>query len=172
MTEATPEERHKVTVQRYVEEGYNEKELSVLRDTMTDDVVVHGLVGADGPVRGRDAYAEWASRLVTAFPDTRAEIDELVATGDRVAARWTVTATHRNEFAGVPATGESFEVTGLALFRMEDGRIAEKWYRQDDLGLLVQLGVVDAAATSPGTSPRRPANDSETARRTDRSDEP
>lgn len=173
MAGTTPEEQYKVTVQRYVEEGYNEKELSVLQDTMAADVVVHGLVGTDGPVRGRDAYAEWATRLVTAFPDTHADIEDLVASDDRVVARLTVTGTQRNEFAGVPATGKSFQVTGLALFRMENGRIAETWYRQDDLGLMVQLGVVDAAVASPGGSNSPPpSSESEAAGRTDRSDGP
>jgi len=68
----------------------------------------------------------------------------VVATDDRVMARWTIAGTHEGELFGIEPTGESIEVEGLALFRMEDGRIAEKRYRQDDLGMLEDLGLIEA----------------------------
>lgn len=63
--------------------------------------------------------------------------------GDRAAARWTFTGTHENDFFDLPATNRSFEIIGLALFRMENGKIAEKRYQQNDLGMLQQLGIIE-----------------------------
>jgi steroid delta-isomerase-like uncharacterized protein len=144
MSESTTERDHETVVRRYVEEGYNEKDPAVLRETMTEDVVVHGLFGADGPVEGIEAYGEYAATLMGAFPDVVGEIHEVVATDDRVMARWTIAGTHEGELFGIEPTGEPIEVEGLALFRMEDGRIAEKRYRQDDLGMLEDLGLIEA----------------------------
>lgn len=143
MSESTTERDHEATVRRYIEEGYNEKDPAALRETMTEDVVVHGLLGTDGPVEGIEAYGEYAATLMGAFPDVTGEIHEMIVSGDRVTARWTIAGTHEGELFGIEPTGESIEVEGLALFRMEDGRIAEKRYRQDDLGLLEQLGLVE-----------------------------
>lgn len=145
MAEATPED-HEQIVQRYVE-GYNQKDIDVLDETVTDDIVVHGLIGADGPVRGIDAYKEWAGQMLNGLPDAKIEIQDTFTVDDRVAARWTVRGTHDGDLFGIPPTGEATEVTGLALFRIEDGKIAEKWYQQDDLRLLQQIGAVPEQPT-------------------------
>jgi steroid delta-isomerase-like uncharacterized protein len=143
MSESTTEGDHEAVVRRYIEKGYNEKDPGVLRETMTGDVVVHGLVGIDGPLEGIEAYGEYAAELMGAFPDVGGEIHDVVVSGDRVTARWTIAGTHEGELFGIEPTGESIEVEGIALFRMEDGMIAEKCYRQDDLGMLEQLGLVE-----------------------------
>jgi steroid delta-isomerase-like uncharacterized protein len=143
MSESTTEGDHEAVVRRYIEEGYNEKDPAVLRQTMTEDVVVHGLFGADGPVEGIEAYGEYAATMMGAFPDVTGEIHDVVVSGDRVTGRWTIAGTHEGDLFGIEPTGESIEVEGIALFRMEDGKIAEKRYRQDDLGMLEQLGVAE-----------------------------
>ena len=143
MSESTTEGDHEAVVRRYIEEGYNEKDPAVLRETMTEDVVVHGLIGVDGPVEGIDAYGEYAATMMGAFPDVTGEIHEIIVSGDRVTGRWTIAGTHEGDLFGIEPTGESIEIEGIALFRMEDGRIAEKRYRQDDLGMLEGLGAVE-----------------------------
>ncbi|MCH7740897.1 MAG: ester cyclase, partial [Chloroflexi bacterium] len=56
--------------------------------------------------------------------------------------RWLMTGTHMAEYAGIPATGRSVTSTGMAISRLERGRIAEEWINRDDLGLLRQLGAM------------------------------
>jgi steroid delta-isomerase-like uncharacterized protein len=143
MSETTSEREHEAVIRRYIEEGYNEKDPAALHETMTGDVVVHGLWGVDGPVEGIEAYGEYAATMMEAFPDVTGTIHDVVVAGDRATARWTIAGTHEGELFGIEPTGESIEVEGIALFRMEDGRIAEKRYRQDDLGMLEQLGRVE-----------------------------
>ena len=143
MSKTTTESEHEAVIRRYVEEGYNQKDPAAFAETMAEDVVVYGLLGRDEPVEGLDAYGEYAAELVGGFPDAHGEIRDVVVDGDRVTARWTITGTHEGEVFGMEPTGEHIEVEGIALFRIEDGRIAEKRYRQDDLGMLEQLGEVE-----------------------------
>ncbi|WP_148614300.1 ester cyclase [Nocardioides rubriscoriae] len=78
-----------------------------------------------------------------ALPDLHVEVDELVATGDRVAARLTLTGTDTGGLRGRPATGRRIStwVTEFLTFG-DDARIVEDWVGTDWLGTLVQLGVL------------------------------
>lgn len=141
MSNAAPEQYRDV-FDRYLE-GFNEQDLDALQETVAPDVVVHGLIGVDGDVHGVEEYAEWGLSIFSGIPDAHIEVDDYFVSGDKVASRWTLSGTHEGELFDLPPTGESFEITGLAIFRMEDGNIAEKWYQQDDLGMFQQTGVVD-----------------------------
>lgn len=141
MAETAPTEYREV-IERYLE-GFNEQDVTALPEVVTEDVVVHGLFGIDGDVRGIDEYGEWAMSMLGGIPDAEIELEEYFEAGDKITVRWTITGTHTNQLFGLPPTDESFEITALAIFRMEDGKIAEKWYQQDDLGMLQQTGVVE-----------------------------
>lgn len=140
---ATADQTPKAVVRRYTEEGYNEGNPAVLEETMTDDVVVHGLHGVDGPLRGLDAYLEWAGELLEAIPDAHADIEALIAEDNLAAVHWTMRGTPENELGDIPATGEEFSMRSLAFFRFEDGKIAEKWYNPDETSMRQQLGMTD-----------------------------
>jgi steroid delta-isomerase-like uncharacterized protein len=77
-----------------------------------------------------------------AFPDQQWLIEDLIAEGDRVVARSTMTGTHTGDFFGIPATGKSVRMGGVHIVRIQDGRIAEHWGSNDDLSLMRQIGVV------------------------------
>lgn len=133
----------KGVVRRYTDEGYNEANPAVIEETVTEDVVVHGLHGVDGAVRGRDAYLEWAGDLLKAIPDAHVDIEALIAEENLAAVHWTMSGTQRGELGDLPATGEDFRIRALAFFRLEDGKIAEKWYNADETGMMEQLGVAE-----------------------------
>jgi predicted ester cyclase len=76
------------------------------------------------------------------FPDVVSTIEDLIAEGDRVAARWKSRATHLGEYVGVLPTGKEVEFTGISVYRIEGGRISESWTVEDDLGLMRQIGAV------------------------------
>jgi steroid delta-isomerase-like uncharacterized protein len=96
---------------------------------------------ASGREGARQAFAVFRR----AFPDTRHTIEDLVAEGDRVAARISAQATHTGELFGHAPTGKVVTMTGIAIYRIVDGRIAERWADQT-LGVLEQLGI-----TAPGS---------------------
>jgi predicted ester cyclase len=90
----------------------------------------------------------------SAFPDLTLTADEVVAASDRVAILWTMSGTHQGEFLGAPPTGNSIATSGIDIYRIANGQIAEIWTVGDDLGWLFQLGTFPAfehgAEATPG----------------------
>jgi steroid delta-isomerase-like uncharacterized protein len=82
--------------------------------------------------------------LWAAFPGSRIVIDDTLAEGDHLAARFRLTGEHRGDFMGVPGTGRAFVLNGLTILRFRDGRVVERWTTADLLGLLMQLGAIPA----------------------------
>jgi predicted ester cyclase len=77
---------------------------------------------------------------LTAFSDFRHEVLEQIAEGDRVVTRMTASGKHTGEFFGITATGKQVSMTGIAVHRIVDGKIAEHWSDVDGFGLFQQLG--------------------------------
>jgi predicted ester cyclase len=88
----------------------------------------------------------------TAFPEPWWQIEDLIAEGDRVVARMTMTGTRLGDFFGVPATGRAVTLTGAHILRIADDRIAEHWGSNDDLGLMRRLGVIPEPSPAAGTN--------------------
>jgi predicted ester cyclase len=100
-----------------------------------------------------EAAKQEAADFRQGFPDVVSTIEDLVAEGDKVAARWRARATHRGEYVGIPPTGKEVEFTGISLYRIEGGKIAESWTAEDELGLMRQIGAVPEPGQSEGASP-------------------
>lgn len=81
-----------------------------------------------------------------AFPDQAVTVDDIVAQGDKVVARYTVRGTHTGELMGIPPTAKSMEVTGISIMRLENGKVAEEFALFDAMGLFQQLGLVPEMA--------------------------
>ena len=113
-----------------------------------DEHVAPSYVGHDAsepePIRGPEGYKAQVSKYLTGFPDGRVTADDIVAEGDKVAARWTGRGTQTGEIAGIAPTGKQVTVTGFTLFRLEGEHVVEDWSTWDTLGMLVQLGAVPA----------------------------
>jgi hypothetical protein len=75
------------------------------------------------------------------MPDIHTEINELIAEGDKVVARCTMTGTHTGDFFGIPASGKRISVNVVYIVRIADRRIVEHWGLEDVDTLLKQLGV-------------------------------
>jgi predicted ester cyclase len=103
-----------------------------------DEFVAPG-VRVDGEDRGLEGYIAALRATVDAFPDHRWDLRHLLVDGDRIAADFVDTGTHRGTFLGVPATGRSVMTEEFAIYRVQGGRIAEVWGTVDYLRLLEQL---------------------------------
>jgi predicted ester cyclase len=90
-------------------------------------------------VMDRSELERLERQFCKAFPDARHSIDDLIAEGDRVVLRTTAYATHRGRFEGIEPTGRSVEFTGLVVYRIQDGQIAESWGEIDFLRLIREL---------------------------------
>jgi predicted ester cyclase len=100
-----------------------------------------------------DAAKQEAADFRRGFPDVVSTIEDLIAEGDKVVARWRSRATHRGEYMGIPPTGKEVEFTGISVYRIEGGKIAESWNSEDQFGLLRQIGAVPQPGQSEDASP-------------------
>lgn len=132
------EEVNKNITRRYAEELWNQGKASLVAELVAVDIVVHGAGFPD--MKGQEAFNSSFSLFRQAFPDFHVTIDDMVAEGDKVAFRWTESGTHKGEYAGIAATGKHVRWTGMSVYRIANGKIAEMWVNMDDLGLLRQLG--------------------------------
>ena len=66
----------------------------------------------------------------------------MVAEGDRVVVRWTAEGTHQGELLGIPPTGKRLRFSGISIYRLAEGKVAEVWEEFDRLGLMQHLGVI------------------------------
>ena len=127
-------------IQRFYDEGWNENNLDVYDELVTDDFVDHQAVPGLPP--GREGFKLLNVMFRSAFPDVYVAVENIVADDDKVGCRWRSGGTHQGELFGIPATGKTVEITATVFYRVEDGRLAEGWINRDDLGLMRQLGVV------------------------------
>jgi steroid delta-isomerase-like uncharacterized protein len=144
---AMPVEDNKQAVQRFYQEVINSRNLDALDELLTPDGVDHTF-GSQNPEQAKQFFG----MVHQAFPDLHAEVHDVIAEGELVAARVTYTGTHQGEFVGIPATGKRTTLNGVDFFRMQDGRQAEHWGGPDMFSFLVQAGVMPGPGTpGPGT---------------------
>src|SRR5258707_14392007 len=74
-------------------------------------------------LHGREAFRQRVADFITAFPDLRCSIDDLVAAEDKVAVRWTLGGTHQGAFGPYPATNKQVTLTGIGLPRVANGQM-------------------------------------------------
>lgn len=104
------------------------------------DVLFHPPVPMDAT--GAAALKRVWEVLLRAFPDIHVTAEEMIAEGDKVASRNTVTGTHRGEYQGLPPTGRHVTYDEIFIFRFADGRITEIRGVVDVLAQLRQLGAL------------------------------
>jgi len=81
--------------------------------------------------------------LFNAFPDFHETTEDIIAEGDKVWVRNTITATHKGEYLGSAPTSNKFTEASVDIFRIVDGKIAEGWNIEDELDFYKQLGVIE-----------------------------
>src|ERR671913_570584 len=89
-----------------------------------------------------EAAKEGAADFRQGFPDVVSTIEDLIAEGDKVVARWRSRATHRGDYMGIAPTGNRVEFTGISFYRIEGGKIAQSWNIEDQFGLMQQIGAI------------------------------
>lgn len=114
---------------------------------MTDEFIAEDFRLIDpiiGEIRGREDLEDYYREMAEGFSDARVDVDDVIAEGDRVAVRWTVSGTHDGTMMGVEPTGKEITISGVDVDRVEDGKIVEMLTYYDGLGFMNQLGVIDA----------------------------
>lgn len=144
----TPEE-NKELARRFWAEVWTAGGEAAVAELLAPDELHHWGLGLGIDTTGTAAFIERRLAFLAAFPDFRIAVDQVLAEGDFVVTRWTATGTHEGSFAGIAPTGRSATWTGIQVFRVACGQIAESWGVGDHLGLRRQLGALPAAAAAP-----------------------
>jgi steroid delta-isomerase-like uncharacterized protein len=134
-------EVNKSVVRRLFEDVWNKGSMPVADELFAPTYAHHDSSTPDFG-RGPESEKKRANLYRTAFPDVRFTIEDLIAEGETVTARWSCRGTHKGDLNGIAATGKQFNITGVSNARFTNGKMVEGWVNWDALGLMQQLGVV------------------------------
>jgi steroid delta-isomerase-like uncharacterized protein len=135
-------EENKRLLQRWMDEVWNQGSRETISELLVEDVIIHGLAGKDGaPLKGRQGFLDFHEQFRGAFPNVTVTVEDLVAEGDLVVARCSVTGTHTGDDLGLKATQSPVEFDGMVIVRIKDGQFIEAWNNFDFLKMNQQLGV-------------------------------
>jgi predicted ester cyclase len=133
-------EANKTVLKRIYEEVFNKGNLAAVGELHAAKFVLHGPGGME--LNGSTEAKEYVRGFRAAFPDVCVTVENMVAEGDYVADRVSITGTHRGDWTGIAPTGKRVTITCNALSRFEEGKQAEVWEEFDMLSLMQQLGVI------------------------------
>ena len=131
-------EENKVIVRRFFEEGPSKGNLSIADELLSPDFAMHTPLPASPGIKGIN---EVIITCRAAFEHLNVTIEDMIAEGDKVTARFTAHGAHKGDFMGLQATGKPITMTGIEIFRIKDGKIIELWGEANLLGLMQQLGI-------------------------------
>jgi steroid delta-isomerase-like uncharacterized protein len=131
-------EENKALVRRFFEVGPSRGDLEAANELLSPSFSVHTPLPSAPGIQGIN---EIITTCRAAFEHLDVTIEDMIAEGDRVAARFTAHGIHKGSFMNLPPTGRPITMTGIEIFRIEDGKIAELWGEANLLGLMTQLGI-------------------------------
>ena len=142
---------HKATVRRYFEEALDKRNLDVLDEIVAIDCLIHR-PEAPEPIRGLTAFKQVLGNILQVYSEFSTTIHDLIGEDDRVACRLSHRAVNRGVWSSRlgrhDVAGKSVSWPAIAIFRFRDGKVAEEWVSRDELGMLIELGIL-----TPGGSP-------------------
>lgn len=138
---------NKTIVRRYYEEAKNQANFDLLQQLAMPDYLEHNPF--PGQEQGLAGLRRRAEMMAQAFR-VNITVEDIFAEADKVVVRFQTHMLHQGTFMGIPATGKSATIQGIAIHRLRDGRIAERWLLVENLSLLQQLGVFPQPAQPRG----------------------
>jgi steroid delta-isomerase-like uncharacterized protein len=146
-------EANKELYRHYIDDLWNKKDPQAVDRYVARDYVDHNPNPVYRP-SGFDGRKRFVATVLTAFPDYHAEVQEVVAEGDRVVARVEFTGTNDGPYEGQPPTHNKLRFSTADFFRIADGKIAEHWDVVNVLPRMIALGQIQPPAPAP-----KPAED-------------
>ena len=134
-------EQNKTNVRRLFEEVWNKGHVAVTDELVAPTYTPHDSASPDLG-RGPESEKKRVTLYRNAFPDIRFTVEDLLAEGETVVARWSCRGTHKGELYGIAPTNKQFNITGISIARFTNGKMFEGFVNWDALGLMQQLGVV------------------------------
>lgn len=120
--------QYRIIARKFVEDIFNARKTELAKNYVTSDITYHGVAEE---VKGLEEFKKWVSEDLSAFPDMKVTILDDFGEQNKVAMRWTFTATHEKDFANFPATHKTFKAQGVEIFHFEGDKIKEAWTTSD-----------------------------------------
>jgi steroid delta-isomerase-like uncharacterized protein len=132
---------NKELLRSYLDEAYSKGNTAAVDQYVAPDFVNHNPVL--GPQeQGAEGEKQRVRLFRSAFPDLHGDFGDLISEGDKVAGRITNTGTQLGDLMGLAPTGKRVSWQTIGIWRIANGKIAERWIQHDFLGLLQQLGAI------------------------------
>ena len=136
-------EENKQLVRRWFEEVWNKGRADAIDEIFDENGIAHGLADDPSqPIKGPREFRPFHTLFRDAFPNMMIVVEDTIAEGDKVAARCSVRAKHEGEFMGRAASQSPVEFTGIAIVRIDNGKIVEAWNNFDFMRLHKQVGLI------------------------------
>ncbi len=143
MQEENTQEQNKALVQRWFDEVWNKGRADAIDELFAVDGVAHGLSDdVSTPLTGPNGFRPFHETFRGAFPNIAVIVEDMIAEGDKVAARCSVRGRHTGDHLGVAASNAPVEFTGITIVRIKDGKIIEGWNNFDFLKMNKQIGAI------------------------------
>jgi len=130
---------------KFVEQLFNElmnsKNLSSVEKFIDPKFQHHGIPNAKGGING---FKDTLNNFLTAFPDFKLVTENFISEGDLVATRGYFTGTNKGSFMGAPVTGKKVRAEYIDVWKIKNGKAVENWVQMDSVGIMEQLGLVQA----------------------------
>lgn len=134
---------NKALVQRWFDEVWNNGRAEAIDEMFDENGTAHGLSDDPAnPIRGPRNFRPFHTLFREAFPNMMIVVEDMIAEGDKVAARCSVRAKHEGDFLGRGATQSPVDFTGIAIVRIYNGKIVEAWNNFDFMTLHKQVGLI------------------------------
>lgn len=127
-------EENKALVRRFIKEIFEQGQLEAVDELCADDFIGHTWGNAD-----KEGLKAAMARVAQGLADAKFSIEDEIGEGDRVSVRVTASARHVGEFMGMPASGRSYKIGEIHIFRVREGRVSEHWHQFDAAGLMKQV---------------------------------
>ena len=144
-------ESNKTMIREFMERAFNQGDLTAVDTHLAPTAVDH-----QSPINTNFCthLKQMIMGLRTAFPDLHFDLEEVVAEGDIVAFRSTMTGTHHGPFRfgphpPLPPTGRSIKVAHMHFVRVVEGKGHDLWHLWDTPAMMQQLGAMPEPQQHP-----------------------
>jgi predicted ester cyclase len=128
---------NKEIVSRFYDEVFINWDRNLVEETLDAEFRSHDW--PEDSKTGVDGFYEFYNPVLKSFPDTRYTVNDLISEGDKVVVYWTLFGTQKGEFMGIPPTNVEIEMNGIAIYRLENEKMLERWVVYDLFSLVAQI---------------------------------
>jgi predicted ester cyclase len=137
---------NKQLVHRWFDEVWNQGNPATIEELFHPDGKAHGFPEPAAILTGPSEFKQAHSLFKEGFSNINVHLDEVIAEGDNVAARWTATVTHTGQSLGFPPTGRTASFSGTSFLHVANGKIAEAWNHMDFTRVVLELQAASVTA--------------------------